>query len=385
MKAISLKNRPIGGHFKNRDLNRFADVTHSYPTPFMLLRTEIVRQKIVQLRQSLPGVEPFYAVKANNHSGILRTLIEENCAFDISSVNEIRTVLDCGVPTDRTIHSNPIKSIGEFDAAINLGVRIFVADNFSELEKFARFGKKAGVMLRFKTDQEGSVVNLSYKFGADLNDIPAMLDRIIELGLNFRGFCFHVGSQCTDISKYINAIKKAGDLIGIAADRGLDTEILDIGGGFPIRYTEDIPSLKSIGREITEALRREIDPSIRVVCEPGRFICGEAVTLFSSVIGKSTRDGIKWYYIDDGLYGSFSGRVFDQCSYQILTNRNTSWEKSVLAGPTCDSFDVIYKDCMMPPLDIGDILMFPAMGAYCSVSASGFNGLGPAKVVEIDW
>ena len=133
------------------------------------------------------------------------------------------------------------------------------------------------------------------------------------------------------------------------------------------------------------ALEKYIDRDIRIICEPGRFISGNTATLFSSVIGKAVRDGRNWYYIDDGLYGSFSGRLFDHCSYQILTHRNTTWEKAVLAGPTCDSFDVIYDDCLVPPLEIGDILLFPAMGAYCSVSASDFNGLARTRIIEVDW
>jgi ornithine decarboxylase len=385
MKAIHIGNRASGGFLTGVDFHRLNELTRTFPTPFMILRIGQIRRNLQSLRRALPGIDVYYAVKANNHPDIIRALADERCCFDISSVRELRSVLDCGGKVNDTIHTNPIKSQPEFDGAIELGVRTFVADNASELEKFRNYGDKAGVLLRFKTDQGGSAINLSYKFGTEMADIPDMLERIKALGLKFRGFCFHVGSQCTEPQQYVRAIKEAGELIALAAQKGMKTEMLDIGGGFPIKYTREIPAIEDIGAAITHALDTEIDSGIRIICEPGRIICGEAITLFSSVIGKSVRDGVKWYYIDDGLYGSFSGRLFDDCTYQVLTSRNTKWEKAVLAGPTCDSFDVIYKECLMPPLDIGDVLMFPAMGAYCSVSASDFNGLGRARTFAVDW
>jgi ornithine decarboxylase len=351
----------------------------------MILRPAQVRENLRRLQVAVPGVEVFYAVKSNNHPDIIRTLADNGCSFDISSVRELKGALECGADAGRTIHTNPIKSRPEFDGAIELGVRTFVADNLSELDKFGRYGDRAGLLLRFRTEGKAAAVDLSYKFGAAPEDIPALLDKIITLGLNFKGFCFHVGSQCTDPRQYVTAIKTARNLIDLARDKGLNPQILDIGGGFPVRYLSNIPSIETIGKAISTALKKEIDPSMRVICEPGRFLSGDAGTLFASVIGKSIRSGLIWYYLDDGLYGSFSGRLFDGCTYQALTNRNTKWERAVLAGPTCDSFDVIYRECLMPPLDIGDILMFPAMGAYCSVSASDFNGLEKARIITVEW
>ncbi len=385
MKAITLKSRQSNRYLSTADRARVGELTKTIAPPFMILRTAVVAANLARLRAAIPRAEVFYAVKANNHPAILETLHRDRCSFDISSHRELATLVAMGVNPEETIHSNPVKSIAEFDAAVEAGARVFVADNISELDKFAKYGDRAGVLLRFKTGYGGSVVNLSYKFGADPSDIPPMLARIRELGLSFKGFCFHVGSQCTAIDKYTSCIDIARELIALAAGQGLATEILDIGGGFPIPYTDDVPAIETIGAEISAALARQIPPDIRVICEPGRFICGDAMTLFSSVIGKAVREGVTWYYIDDGLYGSFSGRLYDQCSYPILTNRNTTWEKAVLAGPTCDSFDVIYKDCLLPPLTVGDVLMFPAMGAYCSVSASDFNGLKLTKVVVVDW
>lgn len=385
MKAISLRNKPGTRHLRGIDLRRVRPIFKSIETPFMVLRTGRIRDNINRLRESLPGIDIYYAVKANDHDSILRTLIEEKCNFDISSASELDKIIENGGQVNSVIHTNPIKMIPEFDAAVNTGVRTFVADNILELDKFSKYGDKAGVLIRFKTESGNSVVDLSYKFGAELFDIPSMLDRIRELGLTFRGFCFHVGSQCTETELYTKSIRTAGQLIKMAEAKGFNSEILDIGGGFPIEYTTDIPTIEDMGHAIIKALKENIDPGIKIICEPGRFICGDSVTLFTSVIGKTIRENKKWYYIDDGLYGSFSGRLYDHCSYQIITNRNTKWEEAVLAGPTCDSFDVIYDNCLMPPLELGDILMFPAMGAYCSVSATDFNGLKHARIVTVDW
>lgn len=385
MKAISIKNRLPNRYLNREDLSQVSGVAKDVPTPFMVLRRAVIGENLRRLRDAIPRAEIFYAVKANNHPTLIKTLAEAGCSFDISSSREVATVLENGGRIEKTIHTNPVKSAAEFDAAVNAGVRIFVADNVQELEKFARYGQQVAVLIRFRTDSGGSVVDLSYKFGADLSDMAEMLDRILSLGLTFKGFCFHVGSQCTDASKYTTAIGTARTLIELAASKGLKTEILDIGGGFPIEYAENVPSIETIGAVVSAALDAQIDKSIRIIAEPGRFICGPAVILFSSVIGKAVRDGIKWYYLDDGLYGSFSGRLYDNCVYPILTDRNTKWEPAILAGPTCDSFDVIYRDCLMPPLEIGDVLMFPNMGAYCAVSATSFNGLEQARVIEVDW
>jgi len=385
MKAIHVNRKTPIKNQPDDYLKKIDRLARRFPTPFMILQTGRIRHNLERLRSALPGIEVYYAVKANNHPDIIRTLVEEDCRFDISSAREIEGVMECGARVIDTIHTNPIKSRPEFDAAVAAGVATFVADNADELEKFKAYGDRAGVLLRFKTDNKDSTVNLSYKFGADISDIPDLLNKVKDRQIPFRGFCFHVGSQCTNPDQYATAIANAKGLIDVARDKGLSPEILDIGGGFPIEYTQSIPSIEEIGGKIRRALDDNIDSGIRVICEPGRFISADAITLFSSVIGKSVRDGIKWYYIDDGLYGSFSGRLFDNCEYRILTNRNTKWEKAVLAGPTCDSFDVIYKDCLMPPLDIGDILIFPAMGAYCSVSATDFNGLRRTDVIAVNW
>jgi len=354
------------------------------PTPLLVLSRSAVRKNIEDLKRALPRATIHYAIKSNNHAVMLEEVAKAGGRFDIASYQELLTAIEAGGHANEMIHSHPIKAQSEIEDAIRAGVVTFVVDNPAEIEKFKPYTDRVRLMIRFKVDDDSAVVNLSYKFGCTADEISGLAIRMRELGIPYHGLAFHVGSQCIGNRAYVTAIKTAAEQIRKLKIMGFTTELLDIGGGFPVPYTEAVPSINKFCEPIGKTLHKYIEPSIAVACEPGRFISATAVTLIASVIGKSIRSGKTWYFLDDGLYGSFSGRLYDHCSYQTLTNRNTTWKRSVLAGPTCDSFDVIYKDILLPPLDIGNILMFPAMGAYCSVSASSFNCLRRAEYVIID-
>jgi ornithine decarboxylase len=353
-------------------------------TPFLILSRSAIRRNLDRLVKALPGVAIHYAVKSNNHPAILAEVASEGHGFDIASYEELLSATDAGGKVDNLIHSHPIKSAAEIENAVRAGASIFVVDNPDEIDKLAPYSDRIRILIRFRVGESSAVVDLSYKFGCDPCEAPALARRMKNLGIGYYGLTFHVGSQCLDSKVYVRAIETASDIIRQLGDNGFQTRLLDIGGGFPVPYTERILSIGEFCRPIVRALRVNIDPKIFLACEPGRYISATAVSLAASVIGRSVRSGRPWYFLDDGLYGSFSGRLYDHCRYQVLTNRNTTWKRSVLAGPTCDSFDVIYKDVILPPLEIGDILLFPAMGAYCSVSASPFNCLRKAEYVVID-
>eukprot|EP01029_Cantina_marsupialis_P030160 TRINITY_DN802_c0_g2_i1.p1 TRINITY_DN802_c0_g2~~TRINITY_DN802_c0_g2_i1.p1 ORF type:complete len:258 (-),score=46.70 TRINITY_DN802_c0_g2_i1:246-920(-) len=224
-----------------------------------------------------------------------------------------------------------------------------------------------------------------------------MLGKAEKLGLNIKGLCFHVGSQCKDPDMHVYAIESCRRIFDDAIATGINIgNILDIGGGFPISYNEPVMDINEFCNPINQALDSLFpDPNMHLIAEPGRFVAGPAMTLACSVIGKSERQGIKWYYLDDGVYNSYSGKIFDHAEYEvealkslITENKNNNDDEirypSVLAGPTCDSFDVVYDGIMMPELDIGDILVSPNMGAYTSASATHFNHFEPASIVLID-
>ena len=353
-------------------------------TPLMIISRSSVRKNLSELARALPGVAIHYAVKSNNQPAILQEVSSCGHSFDVASYRELQSAVEAGGRVEDVIHSHPVKSISEIENAFAAGARLFVVDNPDEIEKFRPFAGKVKLLIRYKVDDSSAVVNLSYKFGCEPEEVLPLAEKMNSLGIDFYGLTFHVGSQCLSSSVYVGAIKTASRLIDRLNENNFATRLLDIGGGFPVSYTDSAPSIARFCRPIAECLKKNIDSNIRLICEPGRFISATAVTLVASVIGKSIRSGKSWYFLDDGLYGSFSGRLYDHCQYQVLTNRNTTWKRSVLAGPTCDSFDVIYRDILLPPLEVGDILSFPAMGAYCSVSASSFNCLKGAEYIVVD-
>ncbi|MBD3331229.1 type III PLP-dependent enzyme [candidate division GN15 bacterium] len=346
-------------------------------SPLLLLSRSQVGRNYEALKSAMPRVDIHYAVKPNNHSVILHEVYKRGGNFDVCSAGEINLVLKTGVDPGSLIHSHPIKSIGEFDQAVESGVEMFVVDNPAEVDKLTRYtDKKLKILIRYRVHlNTQAVVNLQYKFGCTTDEVLPLAKKVIQCGHEVYGLCFHIGSQCVYAENYVTAIKAASRLIHQLADNGISVRLLDIGGGFPIEYVEPVPDIAEFAQPINRALDRWIAQSIRVISEPGRFIAGSAVTLLCSVVGKAYRDGKMWYYLDDGLYSTFSGIVFDHCQYPVVNDRSGEELLSVLAGPTCDSFDVMYDGLMMPEHEIGDRIMFTSTGAYCAVSGSGFNEL----------
>ncbi|MFQ5607604.1 MAG: type III PLP-dependent enzyme [Candidatus Zixiibacteriota bacterium] len=357
--------------------------------PALFLSRRRVRQNLRELARALPGVGIHYAVKSNDHAALLRAVVEEGHHFDVSSAVEIDAVIKAGATTDDLLHTHPIKSQDEIETALERGVTRFVIDNSDEITKFHRYRDRANLLVRYRAvsaEESARIVqcNLSYKFGCAPGETVGLVQEILEAGIGYAGLAFHVGSQCQSAAPYLKGVNIASDIITELSAEGIETGILDIGGGFPVEYTEAVLPIDEFCRPLREALTSLIPGRVAVVCEPGRFISATAITLLVNVIGRSVRGGKPWYYVDDGVYGSFSGRIYDQCEYKTLTNRNSTWIPSALAGPTCDSIDIIYSDIHLPPLEIGDTLVFPALGAYSAVSASRFNTLPQAKTVVID-
>lgn len=355
-------------------------------TPMMLLSRSEIGRNYNALKTALPRVGIHYAVKSNNEQAVLDEVRARGGNFDVCSARELDAVLKTGSDPASLIHSHPVKSLAEFDYAVGKGVEIFVVDNAEEIKKLYRYNtRKLKVMIRYRVNTESTaVVNLQYKFGCAVDEVLPLARAIEEAGHEFYGLCFHIGSQCVYAENYIKAITAAHELIHALDMAGLGTRLLDIGGGFPVQYTEPVPSIDELCAPIKSALDRNIRPGIKLVCEPGRFISASPVTLVCSVIGKARRDGKMWYYLDDGLYSTFSGIVYDHCTYPVVTYKHGGEQVSVLAGPTCDSFDVMYDGLIIPELEVGDAIVFPMTGAYCAVSASDFNSLLRPKYNVID-
>jgi len=296
----------------------------------------------------------------------------------------MRAVLSAGARPSRIIFANTIKPAEAIAAAAARGVDLMTADSEYELHKIAEHAPGARVVVRIKVPNVGSMVELSLKFGVDPADAIGLLIQAHKLGLRPAGVSFHVGSQCLRVENYIEALEMAAIIFRDAQLKRLPLEILDIGGGFPIRHFDhDEDLFEPLARAVASELDRLFEPTVRVIAEPGRFLVGPAATLLLRVIGKAIRENKHWYYLDDGVYGALSGMIFDHAKYPFTALRDGRTQLSTLAGPTCDSLDIISRGEELPELEIGDLLYVPNVGAYSTASATNFNGLPAAKVIMV--
>ncbi len=355
-------------------------------SPIMLVMREELTNQYNQFKSALPAVEAFYAIKANPHPEIIKHFIKLGASFDVASANEMNCVLSLGAKPSKVIFANPIKSAQDLKAAKKAGVDFMVFDNEPELYKIAKHCPRAKLLIRIKVANVGSIVELSLKFGADPEHAVPMLKKAKSLGLNPVGISFHVGSQCTNVDNYIQALEMSSAIFKEAKDNGLNLNTLDIGGGFPIKHfdSDNHISFKAMASMIKKETKRLFKKDIKVIAEPGRFFSGPAGVLVTQVVGRTFRNNKNYYYLNDSIYADFSGIVFDHCKYQFNAIKRGQKFLSTLAGPTCDSFDTISQSEELPELDVDNIVYVRNIGAYSSASAvPGFNGFPPAKVVMI--
>ena len=356
-----------------------------FGSPLLILDCERIRSQYRRLARVLPGVDLHYALKPLPHAAAVRTVIDAGGFLDLATTGEVQLAAALEVAPERCIHSHPIKTERDIRNALHFGVRIFVADNPDEVRKFARFTERAELLLRISFRSPGAVCDLSRKFGCDPSEALDLARLAADLGISVRGLSFHVGSQAPNSGKHVEAIEACAQLLRAARREKLGVlDTLDIGGGFPISYAQKSQEIGSFCAPIRAALAR-LPRRLRIIAEPGRFIVGPAAIGVAAIMGRARREGRWWYYLDDGLYGSYSGQMYDHARYPIEALRSTG-ERSpcVLAGPTCDSIDVIAENVMLPQLRCGDLVIGRAMGAYTWASASEFNFFPKATVVAVN-
>jgi ornithine decarboxylase len=360
-------------------------LVREFGSPLVILDCERVRVQFRKLRKALPRVDLHYALKPMPHPAVVRTVIGEGGYLDLATTGEVQLVRRLGVSPERCIHSHPIKRPEDIANALEFGVRTFVADNPDEVRKFARLTQRAQLLLRVSFRSPGAVCDLSRKFGCDPEDLLPLARLAAELGIGLRGLSFHVGSQAADATKHVEALEACAKLMAAARRARLGSfDTLDIGGGFPIDYAQRVQDISRFCAPLRAALGR-LPRRVRVIAEPGRYIVGPSAIAVASVMGRARREGHWWYYLDDGLYGSYSGQLFDHARYPVEPLRDGEERlPSVLAGPTCDSIDVIAENLMLPQLKAGDLLVGRAMGAYTWASASEFNFYPRATVVAVN-
>lgn len=366
---------------------RAEELAHAFGTPLLVVSKSKLIETYWSMKNALPGVDLYYAAKSNPDHHILTTLCAENAFVDICSFGELQAALSAGFTVDRMLHTHPCKTDQNLSECYRSGVRWFVFDNVHEAKKIARLASDVKLLLRLAVSASSSLINLSAKFGASIETGLELLQAARHLGLDVRGISFHVGSQCNNPEDYRSVLSAVRGFWDRAAAFGFAMEVLDIGGGFPAPYRSAAPSMEAFGSVVSQGLRESFgDLSVRVVAEPGRGLSAECTTLITRVIGKNHRCDQPWYYLDDGIYGSFSGIVFDHANFPLLVRdaAERGVGSCVVAGPTCDSGDVISRDQLLPELEIDELVLVPSMGAYAGASACPFNGLPVAKSVCIE-
>jgi ornithine decarboxylase len=354
-----------------------------YSRPFLILDTAIVRDKLRRFRAAMPRVRPHYAVKANPDRGVVKVLVEEGAGFEIASIAELDLLLSLGVPAAEVFFSNPMRSRDTDAYAVAKGVRWFVVDSVDELRRMHSIDPTACLYLRIATPNIGSDWPLSGKFGAGAGDTREIIATAVKLGADLAGVTFHAGSQCRNPENWRVGIEKARTLFDSMAKAGLKPRLLDIGGGFPVRHVKPIPSIEVIGEVVNDALKAFPD-DVKVIAEPGRYLVSDAGYFVCRVLGTATRGGKRWMHWDAGLFGGVI-ETTEGLKYKIRTDRSgpdIAWN---VAGPTCDSVDVVMREEPLPSdLQEGDFIYIRNAGAYTTAYASEFNGfpLPEARVFE---
>jgi ornithine decarboxylase len=356
-----------------------------YGSPLFILDCERVRQQYRKLQQALPGVDLHYALKPLPHPAVVTALQGLGAKFDLATVGEVGLARELGIPPERCIHTHPVKRDGDIRDALAFGIETFVADSAEEIAKFVPYRRQAALLVRVSFRSPDAVVDLSRKFGCGPKSVPPLLTRARELGVRVRGLSFHVGSQTTDPAKYVEAVKVCAGLIAECAASGLAAfDTLDIGGGFPVPYRTPVVDIESFCAPIRAALA-ELPAHIRIIAEPGRYIAGPAGIGVSTVMGRAQRSRRWWYYLDDGVYGLYSGQHYEHASYPIAAlGKSGPLQPAVLAGPTCDSVDVIDSKIELPELAAGDLVVGRVMGAYTWATACEFNFFPKPRAVSVN-
>jgi len=358
-----------------------------FGTPLLAVSRSQLQKSYREMKTALPNVELFYAVKANPDVTVLRTLFREGASVDVCSYREMQSALRSGFSAGQMIHTHPCKTDDNLRQCYREGLRWFTFDCESEIPKLQRHAPDAKMLLRLQAESQSSLINLSEKYGCPVSEAVELALSAVRGGVTVGGLSFHVGSQCVDPKDFLRMLIRARRIWDECCRSGCCLEVLDVGGGFPAPYRTGVLPLHEYCRQIADAMEITFgDLDIRLIAEPGRGLCAEAVTLVSSVIGKSVRNGRVWYIIDDGLYGAFSGKLFDHSDFAILSEASETRPSAacVVAGPTCDSHDVVSVDQELPDLEIGELLLVPTMGAYTSASACSFNGLDRAPLIEVE-
>jgi ornithine decarboxylase len=375
------------------DRPKLVELAKEHGTPILVIDHDIIRENFKKFSTNLPRVKPYYAIKANPEAQIVKTLYQLESNFDVASWEEFTIVYNAikgsrekkrRFMNEKVIYANPVKRIDSLKELNNYFLHM-TFDNYVEIEKISKYCKHSRLILRIDVPNIGSVVELSTKFGAPHDICIDLIKYANKMGFKVEGLSFHVGSQCSNFNNYIEAFKIAHDIFEQSEKIGNRLSILDIGGGFPVPYEQDVPSFEQLATIINSNLEKYFnDPEIKIIAEPGRFLVATSATAIVEINGKAIRNDKTYYYVNDGVYNTFSGQIFDHIQYHFNAFKEGELKSCAVVGPTCDALDKISLDEMLPELEIEDLLYSENIGAYTNASATYFNGFPPAKIVHIN-
>lgn len=375
-------------------MDNLIELAREHGTPLFIIDHEKIRQNYRTFKKHLPRVQAYYAVKANSNQEIIKTLFYEGASFDVASYSEFMQVYEYLHSMeekdkdfyiwDKIIFSNTIKDRDTL-CRIKKYKPLMTYDNMDELRKIREYCETAGLVLRLKVPDTGSQVELGSKFGAEPADAYNLIKEAFDLGLAVEGLSFHVGSQCTNFDNFTAALQITSELFNDSRRKGYNLNLIDLGGGFPASYDSRVPKFERLAKILDPECDRLFPKDVEIIAEPGRLMVATTATLVSEIIGKARRDGKIFYHINDGVYHTFSGVVYDHWIPNFRAFKDGEKEVCAVVGPTCDSFDKISLSEQLPAdLQIGDYLWTENIGAYSVASSTKFNGFDGAKILHIN-
>ncbi len=374
--------------------DKLLNLVKKHGTPLFIIDHDIIRKNYRIFNKALPKVQAYYAIKANSQPEIVKTLFDEGSSFDVASYNEFIEVYNLidkwrerkkeFFIWNKIIFSNTIKDRDTL-RKINKYEPLVTYDNIEELKKIKEYCRKAGLILRLKVPDIGSQVEMASKFGAEPSDAVDLIKKAFDIGLKVEGLSFHVGSQCTNFENYVSALGITSEVFNEARQKGFPLDVIDIGGGFPALYKRNVPRFEKLAVILNTEFDRLFPEDTEIIAEPGRFLVATSSTLVTEIIGKGRRDGKIFYHINDGVYHTFSGVVYDHWIPNFRSFKRGTKEICAVVGQTCDSFDKISLAENLPKnLGIGDYLYTVNIGAYSTASSTKFNGFEGAKILHVN-
>ncbi|MCX6723864.1 MAG: type III PLP-dependent enzyme [Candidatus Staskawiczbacteria bacterium] len=394
------------------DRKKIESLVNEHETPLLVIDHDKIRKNYSEFRKKLPRVQVYFAVKANSEPKIIKTLYDMGASFDVASLPEFNLVFNMvkylepealqDFIWNKIIYANPVKKPDSLHV-LNLYKPLLTYDSVEEMRKIKKHCPDAGLLLRLKVCDEGSVVKFSNKFGIDPKLAVDLIGETIKEGLEVEGISFHAGSQCNNPDNFIKALRSVAEVFAEAEKRGLEIgekrtsdhaiKIVDIGGGFPAQYNGN----ENCFGKLTEMINRELDKlfpreNTAIIAEPGRFLVANAGTAISKVVLAKHSTEMPCYHIDDGVYHTFSAIIYDHFEPNLETFKKGEKIKCKVFGQTCDGLDELSensyihnsKDAFLPKLEDGDLIYQENIGAYSNASATNFNGFPPAKIIHIN-